>query len=174
MWKIILVHLVCHRVLSGQGPCSVFKAVKWAVVLLSSHSVEGQGPAESLCGGLRCHKEVRGCGMQWWWTSSYVAKWLDGTGFSSRPCQTVPHGGRSVGGGVERVLFSQRQHHGIRLREQETVEGLHFWGKYEGSQTKLYTHHCTLVRIIYFKIFKVNCCYVDLVTQKFKEQDTSL
>lgn len=48
--------------------------------------------------------------------SSYMAEGLDGTGFSSSPCQTVPHGGWGVGGWVERVLFSQRQHHGISLR----------------------------------------------------------
>lgn len=50
--------------------------------------------------------------------SSYMAEGLDGAGFSSSPCQTVPHGGRGVGSWVERVLFSQRQHHGIRLRER--------------------------------------------------------
>lgn len=51
--------------------------------------------------------------------SSYMAEGLNGTGFSSSPCQTVPHGGRGVSGWVERVLFSQRQHHGISLWGRE-------------------------------------------------------
>lgn len=100
-------------------------AVTWAVVLLSSHSVDDQGtplhiaPAvgsqchRSGLGGLRGERESAG-------VSSYMAEGLDGTGFSSSPCQTVPHGGGVVGSWVERVLFSQRQHHGIRLRQRET------------------------------------------------------
>lgn len=51
--------------------------------------------------------------------SSYMAEGLDCAGFSCSPCQTVPHGGRGVGGWMERVLLSQRQHHGVRLRERE-------------------------------------------------------
>lgn len=53
-----------------------------------------------------------------------MAQRLDGTGFSSSPCQTVPNGGRGVGGWVERVFFSQRQHHGIRLRRRDAVHSI--------------------------------------------------
>lgn len=98
-------------------------AVRWAVVLLSSHSVDNQGGpctlplkwAPSAIGQvwrLRGDRECAG-------VSSYVAEGLDGTGFSSSPCKTVPHGGWVVGSWVERVLLSQRQHHGIRLRQRE-------------------------------------------------------
>lgn len=52
------------------------------------------------------HNQYRGFGMRRFLVSSYLAKGLNGTGFSCSPCQTVPHGGWGVGRGVERVLFS--------------------------------------------------------------------
>lgn len=53
--------------------------------------------------------------------SSYMTERLDGTRFSSSPCQIVPHGGWVVGGRMERVLFSKRQHHGVCLRERDDI-----------------------------------------------------
>lgn len=95
---------------------------RWAVVLLSSRSVNDQGPLlkapvmYSQCyGRLGVRRQNSGHSGG----SSYMAEGLDGTGFSSGPCQTVPHGGRGVGGRMERVLFSQRQHHSVRLRRHE-------------------------------------------------------
>lgn len=100
-------------------------AVRWAVVLLSRQSVddqgaEAQGPLQIAPAMVsQCHRSgsgLRGERESATGVSSYMAEGLDGTGFSSSPCQTVPHGGWGVGGWVERVLFSQRQHHGISLR----------------------------------------------------------
>ena len=101
------------------------------MVLLSSHSVDDHGgpPADSpTVLGSQCHRSgfegSRGEREKRRGVSSYVAEGLDGAGLGGGPGQTVPHGGGGVGGRVERVLFSQRQHHGVRLRER--VRGIPF------------------------------------------------
>lgn len=101
----------------GRGPGAPRMAPQWAPSAIG----QGRGGVE------RWESRRRG-------VPSYMAQGLDGTGFGSGACQAVPHGGRRVGGWVQSVLVSQREHHGVGLRERGR-DGLHstarFTSKYD-------------------------------------------